>query len=258
MSEERLQKFLARCGVASRRASEQLILEGRVRVNGEVVDKLGVRIDPESDAVRVDGRRVRPVTTVGHVYAMLHKPRNVVTTLSDPQGRPSVRQWIEGRFRGHVFPVGRLDFQSEGLLLLTSDGDLARDLTHPRRKVPKVYRVKVHGRPTKEALDRVRAGMRIEGRMTLPARVRLLKTGGNPWLEISVVEGRKHLVRRLFDTIGHPVMRLRRVAFGGVALGSLPPGAIRPLVPEEVRALFEAVRGGTGGKRGSGKNRDSP
>ena len=235
---ERLQKVLSRAGVASRRAAEALIAAGRVSVNGTVVTRLGTQVDPERDAIKVDGARVRPGADAP-VYLMLHKPRGVVTTLSDPEGRPTVRDYLRG-VRGRVFPVGRLDYASEGLLLLTSDGALARDLMHPSRGVPKTYAAKVRGTPSPEALKRLAAGVLVERRRTLPAKVRLLEAGENAWVEVTVVEGRKHQVRDMLAAVGHRVQRLRRIRYGGVELGSLRPGALRPLTTREVERLRRA------------------
>jgi pseudouridine synthase len=237
---ERIQKVLARAGVASRRAAEQLIDERRVRVNGELVTEQGIKIDPALDTLTVDGRRVVALRT-HHRYMALHKPRGFVTTLSDPQGRPSIADLLEPGW-GRVFPVGRLDLQTEGLLLLTDDGDLARDLMHPSSAVPKTYRAKVRGVPEPGALDRVRRGLTLDGRKTLGSEARLVRsTGNNAWVEITVVEGRKHQVRRMLEAVGHPVVKLTRIRFDGISLGSLRPGAARPLTPAEVTRLRRAV-----------------
>lgn len=236
----RLQRFLAQAGVASRRASERLIEDGRVTVNGATITTLGSRVDPERDAVKVDGRRIH-APRGSHAYVMLHKPRECVTTLSDPEGRPTVADLLPDS-RARLFPVGRLDFHSEGLLLLTDDGDLAHSLTHPRHRVPKTYVVKVRGNPGPEALARVRRGVVLEGRRTAPAQVRVTRPGSNAWLEVTVTEGRKHLVRNLLAAVGHPVTRLRRVAIGDVALGGLPVGRSRPLEPDEIASLKAAGR----------------
>jgi 23S rRNA pseudouridine2605 synthase len=236
---ERLQKVLAHAGLASRRAAETLITEGRVTVNGRVVTKLGTQVDPERDAIRVDGARVRS-RPQEPLYLALHKPRGVVTTLSDPEGRPTVRDYLHG-VKARVYPVGRLDYASEGLLLLTNDGALARDLMHPSRGVPKTYLAKVRGVPGPDALERLAAGIRLEGRRTLPARARVVEGGPNAWVEITVVEGRKHQVRNMLEAVGHPVQRLRRIRYGGVELGDLRPGRLRALHPAEVARLRRAA-----------------
>ena len=236
---ERLQKVLSRAGIASRRAAEGLIAAGRVTVNGTVVTRLGTQVDPARDAIKVDGSRV-PGVAPAPQYLMFHKPRGVVTTLSDPEGRPTVRDYLQG-VRGRVFPVGRLDYASEGLLLLTSDGALARDLMHPSRGVAKTYAAKVRGTPSAEALRRLAAGVPLQGRPTLPAKARLVEAGRNAWVEVTVVEGRKHQVRDMLAAVGHPVQRLRRIRYGGVDLGDLPQGRVRPLTPGEVGRLRRAA-----------------
>jgi len=238
---ERLQKFLARAGVGSRRACEAYIVEGRVTVNGHVVRELGTRVDPEADAVKFDGRKIRSASPTTVVLA-LNKPRGVVTTMSDPEGRPTVADLLHGLAR-RVYPVGRLDFHSEGLLLVTDDGTLARDLTHPGKEVPKTYLAKVRGRPDDDALRRVARGILLDGRKTAPARVRVVRPGANVWVEITVTEGRNRLVRRLFEAVGHPVQRLRRIAFGPIELGRLPAGRVRALSADEVAALRSAGAG---------------
>ncbi len=232
---ERLQKVLAHAGVASRRAAEKLILEGRVTVNGAVVDRLGVRVDPERDAIKVDGRRIRR-PPASHTYLALHKPRGMLTTLSDPENRPTIAELLPAG-GPRVYPVGRLDFNSEGLILLTDDGELARRLMHPGSAVEKTYHVKVHGQPETASLTRLRRGVRIDGRMTSPAKARILRRGNNAWLEITVVEGRKHIVRRMLDAVGHRVAKLRRTRFGTLDLGDLRPGKIRRLTDGEIRSL---------------------
>ena len=255
---ERLQKTLARAGVASRRAAEGLILEGRVTVNGSVVTRLGTRVDPERDAVRVDGKRI-PAAPAAATYLMLHKPRGYVTTLRDPEGRPTVRDLVRG-VKARVFPVGRLDFQSEGLLLLTDDGDLARDLMRPASGVPKTYLAKVRGEPDREALERMCSGIVLEGRRTMPARARVARHGANAWVEVTVVEGRKHQVRRMLEAVGHPVARLRRIRYAGVELGDLAVGRVRPLLAEEIDRLRRAVAAGSRERlpKGRAPRRDRP
>lgn len=238
---ERLQKALARAGVASRRAAERLIAEGRVSVNGEVVRELGLRVGPR-DALRVDGRSVVRPPPSGHVYLMLNKPRGVVTTLADPEGRRTVGELAAGAVAGRrLFPVGRLDFHSQGLLLLTDDGELARDLMHPGTGAVKTYAVKLRGRPGPEALERLRRGVVLDGRRTQPARVRTLRDAANPWLEIAITEGRKHQVRRMCHDVGHPVIKLRRTGYAGLELGDLPEGHLRRLRPDELRRLRRVV-----------------
>jgi 23S rRNA pseudouridine2605 synthase/16S rRNA pseudouridine516 synthase len=236
---ERLQKALARAGVASRRAAERLMLEGRVTVNGEVVTRLGTLVDPGRDAIKVDGRRV-PAAPSAFTYLMLNKPRGYVTTLRDPEGRPTIVDLLRG-VRSRVYPIGRLDYQTEGLLLLTNDGDLARDLMRPASGVPKTYLAKVRGEPAEPAIERLQRGLVLEGRRTRPAKIRVIRHGDPSWVEITVVEGRKHQVRRMLESVGHPVMRLRRVAYGGVELQDLPPGKLRPLTSAEIRRLRQSA-----------------
>lgn len=245
---ERLQKFLAQAGISSRRAAETMIETGRVSVNGEIVTRLGTRVDPENDAVRVDGKRVRQHPGE-RIYLLLNKPRGYVTTLRDPEGRPTVVDLIRDVHR-RVYPIGRLDFHSEGLLLLTDDGDLAHELMHPRHGVEKAYWAKVRGEPSADAFRRLERGILLEGRKTLPARLRLVRKGENAWVEVVIREGRKHQVRKMLEAIGHPVSRLRRVRYAGLELGSLPIGAYRPLLPREIAGLRRAAAGGAEPKRG--------
>lgn len=238
LSKERLHKFMARCGVASRRACETLIAEGRVQVNGRTVTEPGFQVDPATDEVRVDGRVLRPVVQLH--YLMLHKPAGYVTTASDPQGRPTVMELVPAMPR--LYPVGRLDLDTEGLLLLTNDGPLAHRLTHPRYGVPKLYRAKVAGLVVPEALERLRTGVLLDDGPTAPARVRLLRQEtGTALLELELTEGRKRQVRRMCAAVGHPVLHLRRVGFGPLRLGRLPKGAYRPLTPDEVARLRRAA-----------------
>jgi 23S rRNA pseudouridine2605 synthase len=231
----RLQKFLARAGVASRRGSEDLMTAGRVTVNGEVVRELGAKVDPLVDVVAVDGSPVSLST--GPVYFVLNKPTGVMTTMSDPQGRPTVATLMPPGHPG-MFPVGRLDFDTEGLLLLTTDGDLAQRLLHPRHHVPKTYYVEVDGVPTQEDLHRLREGVDLDDGMTAPAEARLLRRQGRgAAIELTIREGRKRQVKRMCSAVGHPVMFLRRTAFGNVKLGELRAGDVRELTREEVEGL---------------------
>jgi pseudouridine synthase len=235
---ERLQKVIARAGLCSRRAAEALIRDGRVRVNGCVVRTLGSRVRIGRDRVAVDGAEVRRAPLA---YLLLHKPRGVVSTLKDPQGRPTVLNLLPEELP-RVYPVGRLDLNSTGLLLLTNDGELAQRLMHPRHAVPKTYRVKVAGLPDDRALERLRRGVVVEGGRAAARTVRVL--GALPtktWLEITVLEGRKHLVRRLCDAIGHPAEKLCRLRIGPLGLEGLPPGGFRALSRGEVGRLRAAV-----------------
>jgi len=235
---ERLQKVLAHAGISSRRAAERLIVEGRVSVNGAVVTELGTKVDPARDAIKVDGKRVGAPPS-GRTYLALHKPRGVVTTLSDPEGRPTVKDFLRG-IKARVYPVGRLDYHSEGLLILTDDGELARNLMHPSRGVEKTYLAKVKGQPDPEVLLRLSRGIPLDGKRTGPAKVRIVRRGDNAWIEITIGEGRNRQVRRMFQAVGHPVSRLRRMGYGGVLLGRLPVGNLRPLSEAEVAELTRA------------------
>src|SRR5262245_20383125 len=234
----RLQKFLADAGIASRREGERMILDGRVEVNGRVVTTLGVRVEPERDRVRVDGR---PVRAAGRrAYYLLNKPKGMITSSSDPEGRPTVVDLLQG-VRERVFPVGRLDWNSEGLLILTNDGDLTYRLTHPTNHVPKVYRVKVRGTLQEGDLSLLRRGIVLDGRRTLPARVERISAQVNSWLEVTLYEGRKNQIRRMLERLGHRVQKLKRIAIGPIRDRALKPGEWRRLTPDEVRRLREGT-----------------
>jgi pseudouridine synthase len=277
---ERLQKVLARAGVASRRAAEELIAAGRVSVNGQVVTELGTRADPSTDKIEVDGRPIASPSARKadeFVYIMLNKPLGVVSTAKDPQGRPTVVDFVtkdEGRktkdepkqvgstgttanrpvlglrpihptahSSKRLFPVGRLDADSTGLILLTNDGDLTFRLTHPKFGVEKEYRALVRGRPSAGEIQKLREGVEIEGEMTAPARVEEAgRRGDNTWLSVTIHEGRKRQVRLMCAAVGHPVIELERVRFGPLTLGSLQHGKWRHLAVHEVHALQKAVR----------------
>jgi 23S rRNA pseudouridine2605 synthase len=266
---ERLQKILASAGIASRRKAEEFILQGRVQVNGQLVTELGSKADPVNDHIRVDGKLIHPAGE--YRYYMLNKPKQFVTTVSDPQGRPTVMQFFS-RIKLRMFPVGRLDYHSEGLLLLTNDGDLANALTRAASHVPKTYLVKVSGIPDENALNALRRGVSIplgdpesssgyrgrEGRVrTAPAKVRLFRAGENPWYEITITEGRNRQLRKMFEEIGHHVEKIRRVEYGPLIL-DLPPGESRELTAQEVQALYRAAKltsSPAGGQRNSTKSK---
>ncbi len=235
----RLQKYLAEAGIASRRASEELILAGRVRVNGEVVRELGTTVDSSRDRVEVDGQEIRPEPKI---YVLLYKPRGYVTTARDPQGRRKVTDLVAGA-GGRVFPVGRLDYDSEGLLLLTNDGELAYRLTHPRFHVPKTYHVVLDRSPGPAALRAIARGVELDDGLTAPAGVRLVRRdGGEALVEMTIHEGRKRQVRRMWAALGFEVQRLKRVRMAGLELGGLEPGRWRHLRTTEVRELRKLVR----------------
>jgi 23S rRNA pseudouridine2605 synthase len=237
MPQTRLQKILADAGVASRRKAEEYIQEGRVTVNGEIVTALGSKADPQQDHIKVDGRLIRMPSA--HVYLALNKPREVVTTVSDPQGRKTVIHLLKG-VKARVFPVGRLDYHSEGLLLLTNDGDWANAILSPRNHVEKVYLAKVTGRLKSEQLEQFKSGVSLSGRRTAPARIKLIKEGNNPWYEVTLTEGRQHQVRLMFKNFGLLVEKLRRVRIGPLKLQGLPPGEFRALTALEVEKLQKA------------------
>ena len=246
----RLQKIIADCGLASRRKAEEWIAAGDVAVNGETA-KLGDRADPAADRITVRGKPLAAAEE--NVYLMLHKPRGYITTMSDERDRKCVAELIED-VEQRVYPVGRLDKDSEGLLLMTNDGSFANALTHPARHVPKTYRVTVHPAVTDEQLAQMESGMVIDGRKTAPARVRVLtQEKGRVVLEIILYEGRNRQIRNMCEQLGLEVARLKRVAMGCVRLGMLPPGKWRALTPEEVRRLKEEARSQQTGTAPKGK-----
>lgn len=237
----RLQKLLSQAGIASRRSAEKLIAEGRVTVNGRTIREMGVKADPAVDDIRVDGRRLRQPERLR--YILLNKPAGFVTTRSDPARRPTVMDLLAG-VREYVYPVGRLDYDTEGLLLLTNDGDLAARLTHPRHEVERTYEATVAGTPDQEAVERLRRGIPLDGRRTMPAEVALVGHGkaprkGTPYgfLVITIREGRNRQVRRMCEAVGHPVQKLRRVRIGPISDRRLRPGEWRELTLVEVKKL---------------------
>jgi 23S rRNA pseudouridine2605 synthase len=246
-NEQRLQKIVAAAGIASRRKAEELITSGRVQVNGQKVTELGSKADPERDHIRVDGKLLKKPQQFR--YFMLNKPKGVVTTVSDPEGRPTVMKFF-ARAGARVFPVGRLDYQSEGLLLMTNDGELANVLTSAASQVEKTYLVKVSGKPTESELEQLRRGVMIErgrrgereGRvMTQPAKISLVRDADNPWYEVVLTEGKNREIRKMFEEVGHFVEKVRRVGFGPLVL-DVPPGETRELSEEEVTQLKKASR----------------
>jgi pseudouridine synthase len=243
---QRLQKILSAAGVASRRAAEDYIRQARVSVNGETVTALGTKADPDADDIRVDGRRLK--APARRRYILLYKPRGYITSRSDPQQRPTVLDLLtRGGVREYVYPVGRLDYESEGLLLLTSDGDLAARLTHPSHGVAREYEARVRGVPDRQALQRLSRGVMLDGRSTAPAEIALRTVveppAGGPQavLAITIREGRKRQVRRMCEAVGHPVVRLRRVRIGPITDPNIRPGEFRDLTPREIAALKRAA-----------------
>lgn len=245
MARERLQKVLAEAGVASRRAAERMIADGRVRVNGSVITQLGSMADPASDTITVDGTAIGPRPE--HVYLVLHKPAGYLTTSRDELGRPAVMDLVY-KTKERVFPVGRLDMDSEGLLLLTNDGELAQRLTHPSHEVDKEYLALLSGTPNAHELRELRRGIALDGRRTAPATVELIQppagletAAGQSWLRFVLKEGRKRQVRRMCEAVGHPVERLIRTRIGPLRLRGLVPGRVRELTPLEIDGVREAA-----------------
>jgi 23S rRNA pseudouridine2605 synthase len=239
---ERLQKIIAAAGIASRRKAEELITQGRVAVNGQIIRELGSKADPEHDHIKVDGKRLRGPER--NVYLLLNKPKGYVTTVSDPEGRPTVMELIK-QVGERIYPVGRLDYLSEGLLLLTNDGSLANHLMRAASHVPKTYLVKVSGQPGEDDIGKLRRGIRIgspsgERRAapahTAPAQIRLLREAENPWYEVTLIEGKNRQIRRMFEEIGHHVEKIKRVRYGPLTL-DVEPGQFRVLTPREVAML---------------------
>ena len=239
MKPERLQKILSKAGVTSRRKAEGLILQGRVSVNGNIVRELGTKAVLGRDEIRVDGKTIEPETE--KLVLALFKPKRCVTTLNDPQGRSTVADFVN-KFPMRLYPVGRLDYDAEGLLLLTNDGELAHRLQHPRYKVPKTYLVKVRGHPPTVALARLQQGVNLEDGITAPAELKVMEDDQKAtWLSLTLREGRKHQVKRMCAAVGHPVLKLRRTKIGPIELDDLRPGEIRRLKSREVRSLRAKV-----------------
>ena len=237
--QERLQKIIAAAGIASRRKAEEMIEHGRVRVNGELIRELGTKADPDNDHIQVDGKSLRTSKTL--LYLMLNKPRGCVTTRKDPEGRMTVMDLL-GRYRSKVYPVGRLDYHSEGLLLFTNDGAFTDGVLSAKSLVPKTYHVKIKGHPTAADLDKLRDGIRLEGRPTAPAKIHLIRKGEKPWYEVTLIEGRNNQIRRMFQQRGFLVEKLKRVKIGSLTLGKLPVRQVRPLTEKEVAGLKKRVQ----------------
>ena len=236
--EKRLQKILSEMGIASRRNAEELILQGRVTVNGQVAS-IGSKADPSRDHIKFDGKLLlRPGPKV---YLKFHKPKNVVTSLRDPEGRPTVKDFLKG-VKYRVFPVGRLDYDSEGLILLTNDGDFAQAVLHPSNKIPKTYLVKLKGMLEEKEAERLRRGIRLEEGMTAPAKVRRIsRTEMNSWIEMTIHEGKKRQIRRMLEKTGHLVLKLKRVKINGIELDKLKAGEYTYLTSEEMNKIKKEI-----------------
>ena len=247
---ERLQKLLAHAGIASRRHAEKLIVEGRVSVNGTTVTELGTKADPAVDVIEVDGKRVR-FSSQRH-YLLLNKPPGLLCTRHDPQGRPTVMDLLPTRLHSHVYPVGRLDMNTEGLLLLTDDGELAHALMHPSYEIPRTYHATVRGHVTAQTLRRLEAGVELEDGLSRADEAQILEYMPEATVvQVTLHRGRKHEVRRMCEAVGHPVLALRRISMGPLTLGTLAPGKWRELSHRQVEALYRAVglrRGGVDGR----------
>lgn len=242
--EQRLQKLIAAAGIASRRHAEELITAGRVTVNGKVITELGSKADPERDHIKVNGKLINPqLESREKVYVLLNKPRGYLTSVSDPDKRPLVVELVPASL-GRIHPVGRLDFNTEGLLLLTNDGDFTNYVTAARNQIDKVYEVKVKGMPTEAAVARLRRGITLEdGTKTAPAEIQLLgETDSNAWFEVLLHQGRNQQIRKMFDAVGNSVLKLKRVRIGSLRDDKLKPGAWRLLNPEEIQRLLKKRR----------------
>jgi 23S rRNA pseudouridine2605 synthase len=235
---ERLQKIISTAGIASRRKAEQLILEGRVTVNGQIVTELGTKADPERDHIKVDDKLLRRFPE--KVYILLNKPRQVVSTVSDPERRTKVTDLVPGKEK--VYPVGRLDYNTEGLILLTNDGEFARIVSSAGTHIPKVYHVKVRSTVDEETLSKLRAGMRLrDGTRLAECRVVPLKRANNSWYEVTLTQGKNRQIRKMFEQVGHPVMKIRRTRIGFLTDEGLAPGQHRHLAPKEIARLMRAT-----------------
>ncbi len=235
MASERIQKILAKAGIASRREAEKIVIEGRVSVNGKIVETVGFKADPSRDHIKVDGKRLTPFEP--KVILLLNKPRGYLSTVKDPKGRPTIMDLLRN-VKWRIYPVGRLDFDAEGLLLLTNDGGLAHFLSHPRFAIPKTYLVKVAGVPEEKKLIRLRRGVMLEDGEARAVSCGLIREREkNSWVRVVVTEGRNRLVKRMFSAIGHTVLKLKRIEYGPVQLGDLPFGQFRYLTPEEMEKL---------------------
>jgi 23S rRNA pseudouridine2605 synthase len=245
MMQERLQKILAHAGVSSRRKAEELIQAGRVTVNGHVVTELGSKADPQEDVIKVDGRKLRPPARP--IYVLLNKPKNVMSTSSDPEERPTVMDHVKGKIKERIYPVGRLDFASEGLIILTNDGEFTKAMTKAGG-IPKVYHVKVAHPVPESDIDKLRRGRYVGNERLAPCEIKLFKGGENPWYEVTLHQGRNQQIRRMFLSIGHPVEKLRRVRIGFLEDEKLKSGQWRFLSEQEVSEFNREFQKGTRGK----------
>jgi 23S rRNA pseudouridine2605 synthase len=234
---ERLQKVLAKAGIASRRRAEELIGQGKVRVDGRVVTEMGTKVDPETQVIECEG--ITLTSQEKKVYILLHKPSGYLSTVDDPQGRPIVTDLLKN-IKERVYPVGRLDLDTEGALLLTNDGELAQKILHPSHEVNKTYVARIKGVPGKKKLEALSRGIELEGRKTWPAKIEVLNTKAQlTTIQITIHEGRKRQVRKMFEAIGHPVLGLKRIAYGQLKLGELRSGKYRFLTPGDIKIIFD-------------------
>jgi 23S rRNA pseudouridine2605 synthase len=236
--EKRIQKILSEMGITSRRNAEEMINEGRITVNGKIAT-LGMKADPAKDHIKVDRKLL--VKPEPKVYLLLNKPKSVVTSLYDPEGRATVKDFLK-KIKYRVYPVGRLDYDSEGLLLMTNDGDFANAILHPSKKIPKTYLVKVKGVIEEAKIDKLRTGVKLIDGLTAPAKVKKISTTeNNSWIEMTMHEGRKRQIRRMLEAIGHTVIKLKRIKINGIVLGNLKPGEYRYLTPEEMNKIKQEI-----------------
>jgi 23S rRNA pseudouridine2605 synthase len=236
----RIQKVIADAGISSRRAAERLLLQGRIMVNGHVINELGTKVDPSRDHIRVDGKLIP--NSQPKVYMMLYKPQGCVSTLHDPEGRKTIKDFFHATSL-RLYPVGRLDFNTEGLIVLTNDGDFAAQLLHPRSHVPRTYMAKISGTLTDQIIAQLRKGVQLDDGMTAPCRInKVKKLATNSWLEITLFEGKKRQIRRMMESVGCSVIRLKRIGFGSLRLGTLLPAQSRPLETEELARLRTALK----------------
>ena len=239
MAVERLQKILAYAGIASRRKAEQMIVDGQVTVNGQIVSELGSKADIEADHIKVNGKRLKPPQKM--LYYALNKPKGCVTTMDDPEGRPTVMDLVKG-VKDRIFPVGRLDYASEGLLILTNDGEFANRITSAKNLITKTYVVKVKGHLTTDQEEQFRNGIPISGKRTAPAGLKRIKNAENPWYEVKLIEGRQNQIRLMFKHFGHLVEKLKRVRIGFLALGPIRAGEMRHLTPAEISKFKRVLK----------------